>query len=63
MKIIEEMCNKYDAQKNLLITELKNYVFRMEYLLMRYVHGLKLIYFCVKNNFLLKVNLQMLLCV
>ena len=63
MKIIEEMCNKYDVQKNLLITELKNYVFRMEYLLMRYVNGLKFIYFCVKNNFLLKVNLQMLLCV
>ena len=62
MKIIEEMCNKYGA-KEFIDTELKDYVFRMEYLLMRYIHGLTLIYFCIKNNFVLKVNLQMLLCV
>ena len=38
------------VQKSLLITELKNYVFRMEYLLMRYLHGLKLIYFCFESK-------------
>ena len=43
------------VQKSLLITELKNYVFRMEDSLMRCVHGLKLIYFCIKNSFESKV--------
>ena len=57
MKIIEEICNKYDGAKEFnRIIELKNYVFKIEYFLVRYVYGLKLTYFDIKSNFLLKVS-------
>ena len=57
MEIIEEICNKYDGAKEFnRIIELKNYVFKIEYFLVRYVYGLKLTYFDIKSNFLLKVS-------
>ena len=52
------------VQNNLLIIELNNYVFRMEYLLLRYVYGLKLIYFYIKNNFCFESKLaNVVMCI
>ena len=45
------------AQKNLLITESKYNVLKIQYLLVRYVYGFKLTYFRIKSNFVLKVRL------
>ena len=56
LKILRKYVINMMVQKNLLIIELKNYVFKIEYLLVRYVYGLKLTYCDIKSNFLLKVR-------
>ena len=53
MKIIEEICNKYDGAKEFIDNRIKELCVQDGI----FINEVTIPFFCVKNNFVLKVNL------